>query len=186
MAVLVVNRLVSRWNGLRLVSRLSGLSPVNRLNGLSRLDNPFNRLNRLTGDRRGAILVQFALLVPIFVIIALGSFEVWKAISAKQSLHSGTYQAVRYLSLNPVESLDPIEWEAEARKLIVPELANNGFVKGHLAEGVRIYITMPEELDCDEPFGIRAELPWRAVIPYLPREHWVLADQHEGRIVCGP
>lgn len=140
----------------------------------------------LVRDRRGAILIQFALLVPIFVLIAVGSFEVWKAISVKRSLHSGTYQATRYLSLNPVGSLDPIKWEAEARKLIVPELANNGFVEDDAARWVDIYITPPERLGCDEPFTVIARLPWRAVIPYLSRTSWMLVDQHEGRIVCGP
>ena len=159
---------------------------VSRLNGLSRLNNPFNRLNRLTGDERGAILVQFALLVPIFILIAVGSFEVWKAISVKRSLHSGTYQATRYLSLNPVEPLDPEEWREVAEGFIIPELANNGFVEDDAARWVDIYITPPMRLGCNEPFTVIARLPWRAVIPYLSRTSWMLVDQHEGRIVCGP
>ncbi len=167
----------------RLVSRSSGSSrPTHRLYELIRL----HRLARLTKDRRGSILVQTLLLLPIFLLIVLGGYEVWKAISAKQSLHSGTYQATRYLCLNPVEdSLDPEEWKEVAEEFIVPELANNGLVGEDVAEQVRIYVTPPRRLDCDEPFTIRAELPWRAFIPYVP-EHWTFVEEHEGRIACGP
>ena len=138
----------------------------------------------LVRDKRGAILVQAILFLPIFILIVVGSFEVWKAISVKRSLHSGTYQATRYLSLNPDDSLDPTKWGAEAWKLIVPELANNGFVDDDAARRVEIYITPPKILDCDKTFTIRAELPWEAIIPYLSRTDWMLVDQHEGFIVC--
>lgn len=157
MVALVVSRLISRSNGL---SR-----STNRLHRLTRL----YRLDRLTEDKRGSILVQTLLLLPIFLLIVLGGHEVWKAISVKQSFHSGTYQATRYLCLNPVEeSLDPEEWKEVAEDFIVPELANNGLVGEDLANRVRIYVTPPRKLDCDEPFTIRAELPWRAFIPYVP------------------
>jgi len=180
MVALVISRLVNRSNGL---SR-----SVNRLNRLTRLDRltRLARLTRLTEDKRGSILVQTLLILPIFLLIVLGGYEVWKAISVKQSLHSGTYQATRYLCLNPVEdSLDPEEWKEVAEDFIVPELANNGLVGEDVAEQVRIYVTPPRKLDCDEPFTIRAELPWRAFIPYVP-EHWTFVEEHEGRIACGP
>ena len=138
----------------------------------------------LVKDKRGAILVQAILFLPILVLIVVGSFEVWKAISVKQSLHSGTYQAVRYLSLNPVKSFEEAEWAAVARKFIKPELKNNGFVSAGTVEKVSITVDTPDILDCGETFTIRAELPWEAIIPYLSRSDWEFVDQHEGFIVC--
>jgi len=137
----------------------------------------------LVRDKRGAILVQAILFLPILILIVVGSFEVWKAISVKRSLHSGTYQAARYLSLNPVNSLNSEDWVGEARKFIKPELKNNGFVT-KAAEQVIITVDTPDILYCGETFTIRADVPWTAVIPYLSRTDWMLVEQHEGFIVC--
>ena len=138
----------------------------------------------LVKDKRGAILVQAILFLPILILIVVGSFEVWKAISVKQSLHSGTYQATRYLSLNPVLSLNSEDWVEEAEKFVEPELKNNGFVSAGTAKKVSITVDTPDSLDCGKTFTIKTELSWKAVIPYLSRSDWKLVDQHEGFIVC--
>ena len=49
--------------------------------------------------QRGTVLIQFVLVLPVLLILVFGSFALWKVVSAKQSLISGTYQAARYLSV---------------------------------------------------------------------------------------
>ncbi|MFQ5875026.1 MAG: TadE/TadG family type IV pilus assembly protein, partial [Dehalococcoidia bacterium] len=91
------------------------------------------------GDRvlgqRGSALIQFVLVLPIFLILVFGSFAVWRVISAKQSLASGTYQAARYLSVEgrylhyyPDVDDDPDDWEDVARIIIANELKNNSLL----------------------------------------------------------
>jgi hypothetical protein len=127
-------------------------------------------------------MVQWLLVLPIFLIIVLGGYEVWKATSVRESLRSGTYQAARYLSINP----DTGDWLGTIRDdFVVPELANNGLVGEEIAEDVSIFAPRPE-LECGEPFIIRAELPWRAVIPFVARDDWVMVSQHRGQVVCAP
>jgi hypothetical protein len=122
------------------------------------------------------------LVLPVFLIIILGGYEVWKAYSVRESLRSGTYQAARYLSINP----DTDNWLGTIRNdFVVPELANNGLVGREIAEQVSILAPQPE-LECGETFIIRAQLPWRAVIPFVDREDWVIVAQHQGQVVCAP
>ena len=37
-------------------------------------------------DQRGGALIEFVLVLPLFLILVFGSFVVWKIVSAKQSL----------------------------------------------------------------------------------------------------
>jgi hypothetical protein len=121
-------------------------------------------------------------MLPIFLLIVLGGYEVWKAYSARESLRSGTYQAARYLSINP----DTGAWQGTIRDdFVVPELANNGLVGEEIAQQVRIDAPRPE-LECGATFTIRAELPWRAVVPFVEREDWMIVAQHRGQVVCAP
>ncbi|MGD9001363.1 MAG: hypothetical protein PVF04_01770 [Anaerolineae bacterium] len=127
-------------------------------------------------------MVQWLLMLPIFLLVVLGGYEVWKAYSVRESLRSGTYQAARFLSINP----DTGDWLGTIRDdFIVPELANNGLVGEEIAEQVGILAPQPD-LECGETFIITAELPWRAVIPFVEREDWVMVSQYEGQVVCGP
>lgn len=137
--------------------------------------------NLLTGEE-GASLVQTFLILPILLLVVIGGYQVWKAHSVRESLRSGTYQAARYLSINPNVG----SWLLTARyDFIVPELVNNGLVEREVAEQVVVFAPRPP-LECNQPFTIRAELPWRAVIPFLEREDWRLVSEHNGRIVCAP
>lgn len=140
------------------------------------------RLRNLVASEKGASFIQWMLVLPIFLIIILGGYETWKAYSVRESLRSGTYQAARYLSINP----DTDNWLGTIRNdFVVPELANNGLVGVEIAQQVSILAPQPE-LECGERFIIRAQLPWRAVIPFLEREEWAIVAQHQGQVVCAP
>ncbi len=134
----------------------------------------------LRDGQRGSTLVQTLLILPIFLLIVIGGYEIWKARSVKESLRSGTYQAARYLSLNP----DTADWIGTIRDdFVVPELANNGLVGEDVAREVTIIAPRPE-LVCEEEFFIRAELPWQTFIPFLDQQDWVIAARHEGQVAC--
>lgn len=140
------------------------------------------RLRNLVAAEEGASLIQSLVILPILLLVVLGGYQVWKAHSARESLRSGTYQAARYLSLNP----DVSNWPNTVRDdFVVPELVNNGLVGREVAEQVIIFAPQPDLL-CGQLFTIRAELPWSAVIPFVEREDWLLVSQHQGQIVCAP
>ena len=56
---------------------------------------------RFLHDKQGASLVTYVLILPIFLLLVLGAYEVWRLIAVKQSLYLGTYRAARYLAQNP-------------------------------------------------------------------------------------
>jgi len=133
-------------------------------------------------DKRGATVVTYALLLPILILLILGTFEVWKVISIKQSLNAGTYKAARYLSANNDRWQDDRE---KARGIIWRELENNGLLGDDVREWVEIH-TPTHRPACEALFTVRAELelPWATVIPYLSSRKMILVEQHTSYIEC--
>ncbi len=140
----------------------------------------------LMRDKRGsADLIQFVLIVPIFVLIFYGLFEVWRLVSVKGSLRAGTYQAARYLSVNN----DRWRYDrAVAAEIIYRELENNSLLDRDEARSlVEIYIPAYRPA-CYRLFTVRAELelPWPTIIPPLRTRNVRLVEQHTSYIECGP
>lgn len=149
----------------------------------------------LVRDKRGAILVQAILFLPIFILIVVGSFEVWKVMSVKQSLTSGTSEAARYLSFNP-------EGKREAEEdIIYKELLNNDLagdtpfsslnIKYYYGvSDTRIWdpATVLPNLPCEAIFSMETELtrlPWDITIPGLsPINLSITTKRQVGKIFC--
>jgi hypothetical protein len=153
----------------------------------------------LIADRRrgSADLIQLVLILPIFVLLIYGSFEVWKIVSVKQSLGAATYQAARcrsvYNDCNGVTNLEDDEFNCEW--VLLNEVADNGFVDQEDLIGAEIRYrdeqgnvicvvgvnqnleiekrSCPEDpagdLGRNEKFDVEAELflPWPIFIPGL-------------------
>ena len=47
---------------------------------------------------RGASTVTYALVLPLFILLVFGTFEIWRIVSIRQSMERGVYRAARYLS----------------------------------------------------------------------------------------
>ena len=47
---------------------------------------------------RGASTVTYALVLPLFVLLVFGTFEIWRIVSIRQSMERGVYRGARYLS----------------------------------------------------------------------------------------
>jgi hypothetical protein len=154
----------------------------------------------LLEDRRGsADLIQFVLVLPIFVLLLYGSFEVWKIVTVKQSLGAATYQAARcrsvYSDCNGVSDITEDDFACE--RVLLNELADNSFIDWedltgieirYLSEGGNVICVLavdqsltPYKLGCpvdpaslrrNNIFSVEAELflPWPAFIPGLSSE----------------
>lgn len=101
---------------------------------------------RLATDRRGsANLIQFVVVLPIFVLLIYGSFEIWKIVSVKQSLGAATYQAARCRSVYNqeypgmgVSSIDDEDYPYGCEVILLNELLDNSFVDREDLIGVEI------------------------------------------------
>ncbi len=143
-------------------------------------------------DQRGAVdLIQFALILPILILIIFGSYEIWRLVSVKQSLYAGTYQAARYISLNYLIEGPAVQTPANA--MIVQELTNNALLSGDTGlQSLPSIEYSPEGLAGLRPyqfFRIRTtlRLPWPVIIPFLPtRPSITLVEQQTSFIEAGP
>jgi hypothetical protein len=146
----------------------------------------------LVRDKRGTILVQTVVILPLLVLVVFGGFEVWKVMSVKQSLTSGTSEAARYLSFNP-------DGKNEAEEnIIYEELLNNDLIDETLLNpnDLVIYyynasderINDPASLSCGEKFSVEAELrlPWTITIPGLSPISYlsITTERQVGQIFC--
>jgi hypothetical protein len=145
-------------------------------------------------DKRGAILVQTVVILPILVLIVVGGFEVWKVMSVKEALTSGTSEAARYLSFNH-------EGKNEAEEDIIYEgLLNNDLIDTTLLDpnDLAVYyydasgrrIGDPAILPCWAMFSVEAELtlPWPITIPGLsPITNLAITTERQaGQVLCAP
>jgi hypothetical protein len=133
-------------------------------------------------DRKGAVLVQTLLILPILILAVFGGYTVWKVASVKHSLHSGTYQATRYLCLNPVDPLAPGIWEDVVEEIVLREVENNVLADGASLRSVTVTFS-GGELECGLSFTVETQMDLRIDIPYLsmPLTLW---DRHEGWVEC--
>jgi len=187
------------------MSEVKGMKPLTQ----SRTKPRTGGLGAWVLDQRGSPLIEFVLVLPLFLILIFGSFVVWKIVSAKQSLASGTYQAARYLSVEggdldyaPDLDDDPDDWQDAARVIIVRELENNSLLRP--LPQLAITIEPPSRPECprqrctedryavdcllDALFTVRAEitLPQPVRIPFLDSETITLEEKRTSYIECGP
>ena len=143
----------------------------------------------LTKDERGITVITFVLVFPIFILIIFGMFEVWKIISVRESLHLGMRRVAARLTKEGRRDLpDWWEgWEAEAeirtKETVTQELTNNPFVPDNVAIQAEVRIYDHDLPKCKWLFTARVEIPWTAVIPYIPGT-MTLAEQTTSYIRC--
>ncbi len=101
---------------------------------------------------------------------------------AKQALHHGTYQAVRYLALNPPRHGNVAAWHDVAEGLIRAELEAQ--VGPERARSLRVDVQPPAFEDCGETFVIEAELRWTFDVPFADFPAIQLRERYEGRLEC--
>lgn len=166
-------------------------------------------LQRLWQDRRGTTVIQFVLVLPIFLLLLIGSYELWRLVAVKQRLEAATVQATRYLMVEgrfliPPHRSDafPYEWENLAREIIVDQLAKESLVGSALANAVVVRVETPTHFApvCpggafDNPMGhlrnaqfsVTAALPipMPLHIPFLGlAEGIVLRETHTAYVEC--
>ena len=174
------------------------------------------RLKALREDNGGAYdLIQFALIIPIFVLILYTSFEVIRLVSVRQSLESGTYQAARYLSVYHMYYYDSrynrleVDDTQRAEQLIWESLLANPYIaeKAGIQVVIRYFngageqIVTPVDFPCREienllsypdtsnlVFTVRTQvtMPWETSLLGLSMGSITLTSSHTSFVDCGP
>lgn len=114
---------------------------------------------RFRRDRRGGTAVQAIVMLPVIIVAFMGLIRLWQFIQIRDSLHTGTYQATRYLSLYPPEAPnDPALWANIARLFIERNMKNNPWVDPATLNEVNLAITVDlrEGYDCKQQFDVKA------------------------------
>jgi len=132
---------------------------------------------RLRRDSKGASVVTYALILPLFIVLVFGILEIWRVMSVRQSLHLGTYQAVRALSSGGRRWLPSSagQWEANATEqahgIINRELKRNALIPR--SYNLRVQVAIEPEARADLTklgwlFTVRAELTVAGLVTLPP------------------
>ena len=142
----------------------------------------------IRSERGSTQVIEFALILPILVLILYGSFEVWKVVSVKQSLDTAVGKLAQCLRLYHAADRKRCE------RIVSMELGGNSLMDGHL-EPIKYYDADdnwkedPANLlrTCDAIFTVegKVKLPWG--IPFLSSgNNMYLTSKHTSFIECGP
>ena len=136
---------------------------------------------RLRRDNRGASVVAYALLLPVFILVVFGTLEIWRVIAVKQTLHLGVYQGARQLSVEGrawrLGSIGQWEQDATSRaySIIDRELKRNTLLPAGYA--LRVHVTIEPQVQGADIrqlgwlFSVRAEVVSRGLVT-LPLLQW--------------
>ncbi len=150
---------------------------------------------RFGGDRQGGTAVQAIMFLPVIAVAMFGLIRVWQVIQVRDSLHTGTYLATRYMSLYTPETSDPVFWEDIAYKFILAELEANPWVDkmrlipGSPTIGVTVVLT-DGGYECTNDFTVEAKYtmnvmggdPGQNGLPGL--SDITLVDLRKGEVLC--
>jgi hypothetical protein len=143
----------------------------------------------IKGERGSTQIIEFVLILPIFVLILYGSFEVWKIVSVKQSLDAAVGRLAQCLRLYHVDDDDRDRCE----RIVWMELGGNSVMDGPLELAIGYYdasdrqIPDPTNLPCHAIFTTEGvvRLPWG--IPILSSDNnMYLISKHTSFIECEP
>lgn len=82
-------------------------------------------LDRLIGDRRGAGAIEFALIVPLAILLTIGAIEVARAVSVQASINQAAKETVRFASVRGTASgAAATEDQLEAMAVQLADLAD--------------------------------------------------------------
>jgi Flp pilus assembly protein TadG len=66
-------------------------------------------LGRFSHDRRGVVAVEFALVVPVFLLMVYGFMELGRMLFIQNSLGHAVYEAQRYAIVHGASSSEPAD-----------------------------------------------------------------------------
>jgi len=111
-------------------------------------------------DERAASTVTYAMVLPIFLLLIFGTFEIWRTISIRQSMERGAYRAARLLSQHRTPA-----WHNVAMNLAAHEVGQNAWLMSARVEDLQ-FVTTPglSELVLLEP-GDKLVVELRLPVP---------------------
>jgi len=145
-------------------------------------------VRRFTADRTGATAIQAMVFIPLILLTTFGLMKAWEVVQVRESLHTGTYEATRYLSLYPPADANEVTWSDIARRMIENELKNNPWITRTdlFANSLVITVTFDgTEYQCKMNFEMAVAFNYEMpnVKPF-PGVQFKLNELREGEILC--
>jgi len=102
-------------------------------------------------ERRGAALVEFAIVAPLFLTLILGTVEIGNALEASSQINAALREAGRLAGMDWVDLVD--EGETPNQK-VIRDIRNFLKAAGYPGDALSITITSAEDSDFGEAFDL--------------------------------
>ena len=166
---------------------------------MRRVDERRTARHFLKDSRGGSNPIEFALLLPLFLLLLFGLLEIWKIIALKESLDRGVLQAAEYWSTCPPPARTPspegYKYKYTAEQLVRQEVENHPLIRPRAGQpppdvelSIRYYdaktgvehYNPADIVDVFEPFIIEARLvvPWGIGLPMISLRPLMLRSRH--------
>lgn len=144
-------------------------------------------------QERGASTISYAILLPFFLLLLFGAYQLWKVVALRQGLNRATYLAARYISEAHPYPTSASALQRTAQEQIEAKLDEEGFFVQYF-EGMRYRLRVVVDTDparghpVERPdgtnsilFEVRAEMEIPLLdLPPLPVTHLTLTSRHLG------
>lgn len=109
-------------------------------------------------SERGSVSIETVFYIIIFAVTFFGGVELARGIALRHALDTGTWEAARYLSINPGD------W-AGADNVIRQSVSNSPLGSAYASQ-VSVSVNMPSSA-FSSPFSVQASVPYRVTIPLV-------------------
>ena len=110
-------------------------------------------------DRRGTITIEYILGAALLVLLLFGALEFARAAAIKHALGVGSWQAARYLSLNP--------WDEATAEALARQSIRDSLFGGNPAPAVVWFSFSDPVRRFGTTVAVRVEMPYQALVPLM-------------------
>ncbi len=131
--------------------------------------------------RRGLAAAEFALVLPVFVVLVLGCVDFGRAVHAQVALTNAARVGAEFGATHRVTPSSRADWESRLNEIVAEEAAS---IPDFDAARLVIDVTTADEPDGDLRVAVALDYPFRTLVawPGLPRrvtlEHDVAMRQY--------
>lgn len=110
-------------------------------------------------DERGTITIEFILGTVLFVLLLFGALEFARVAAIKHALGVGSWQAARYLSLNP--------WDETTADALARRSIQDSLFGGNPGPAVVSFSFSDPARRFSTTVSARIEMPYQALVPFM-------------------
>ena len=134
-----------------------------------------NNPSRIFGQRQGAAALEFALVLPLLLLMMIGTIDFGRFAHSLIAVTNASRAGAGFASLHPTTKATLAGWQAKVRATVLAELAQTLQSTGLVANDVTISVPAPATVgngaSARKSVSVTVTIPFRNIVswPLLPQ-----------------